>query len=89
MGPVLPQPPLGNETDQEVAEDGRIDADKQPAHIPEDDGEVDVAENSPFGQAVCEVEGEWDYEAEQVRYRDPLVSASDGEHVFGHSPCDG
>jgi len=86
---VLAQVPLGTDTERKVSEDTAVDADEQPAHVPEDDGEVEVAEDFHLGVAVEQPEGHGHDEAEQVRDRDPLVARADGEHVVCHTPGDG
>lgn len=76
------QIPLGEETQKEKDADRRVDADEQVAHLPEDDGEVDVAERWMREVAVEDVEGERDDEAEEVGDGDPLVFGADGEGIF-------
>lgn len=85
---VLAQVPLREEADEEVAEDGRVDADEEVSHVPEDDTEVEVLEEADLGVAVQEPEGERDREAQEVRERDPLVPPADGEHLAGDGPRD-
>ena len=89
MRVVLAQPPLSAEAQEKVAEDRGVDADEEPAHVPEDDGQVDVGEELVRTELVGDPEGERHEEAEQIRYGDPLVTAADAEHFLGNGPCDG
>lgn len=52
--------PLPRESDDKVRRDGRVHTDEQPAHIPEDDGQVDVSEEFDLGVTVEEPEGDGD-----------------------------
>lgn len=81
--------PLRDETDDEEHADTGIDADEQPAHVPQDDGHVQVFEHGMFGVAVSQPEWYGDDEADEVRKGDPLVSAANGEELGGHRPSDG
>lgn len=68
-------PELGDETNDEVGEAGGVDTDEEPAHVPEDDGEVDVGEDAVAGVAVKDPEWDGDDEAKEVGDGDPLVTS--------------
>ena len=86
---LLAEPPLRDEAQDEVDQDGRIDPNEQVAHVPQDDGQVDVLEEADLGVTVDEPEGDGDQEAEEVGDRDPLVAGADGEHLARDTPGDG
>lgn len=81
--------PLREETDNEEHGNAGVDADKEPAHIPQDHGDVHVLEEWVLGVAVSQPEGYGDDEADEVRNSDPFVSSADGEELGGHGPGDG
>jgi len=61
---ILPEIPLADEADDEVDPDGGVDSDDEVAHVPEDDGEVEVRPGFLFGEdPVKDVEGYRDEEA--------------------------
>jgi len=86
---IFSEPPLSGEAKDEVAEDGGVDSDEEPAHVPENDGQVDITEESDLGVAVDDPEGEGDEEACEVGERNPLVSSTDGKHVTCDTPGNG
>jgi len=86
---VLAQIPLSTDTERKVGEDTAVDTDEQPAHVPEDDGEVEVAEDLELGVAVQQPEWDWHDETYEVGDCHPLVARADGEHVAGDTPGDG
>lgn len=49
---VLAQVPLRVEADEEIGEHARVDADKEVAHVPENDAQVDILEEADFRVAV-------------------------------------
>jgi hypothetical protein len=85
---VLAQPPLGSKAQNEVAQDRGIDTYEQPAHVPQDDRQVEVGEDTLRPNLVGEPEREWDDESEQERQCHPLVPRAHGEHVPGNTPRD-
>ena len=86
---LLPEPPLRQKAQGEVRRDGRVDPDEEVAHVPQDDGQIDVLEEADPGETVSEVEGDGDQEAEEVSDGDPLVFGTNGEHLVGHGPSEG
>lgn len=86
---VLAEPPLRTEAKNEIAKNGSVDTDEQPAHIPEDDGEVDVRHEPVGPDFVDDPEGERNEESKKVRDGDPLVASAYTEHVLGNGPGDG
>ena len=86
---VLAEIPLSTDAERKVGEDTAVDTDEQPAHVPEDDGEVEVAEDFELGVAVQQPEWDWHDEAYKVGDGYPLVAGADGEHVPGDTPGDG
>ena len=90
LGVVLAHVELGEEADGEVAHDGGVDADAQPADVVGDDGGVPVPEAGLGEEPMEEVEGERDDEADEEGERDPLVPRAHAEHVRGErAPGDG
>lgn len=88
---VLSQVELREKPKNKVAEDGGIDAHKQPAHVPEDNGSVEEHQGSPSSEltgceAVHEVEGDWDTKADDECNCNPLVTSTNREHVLGDRP---
>jgi hypothetical protein len=65
-GVALPEPPLGNEAEQEIHEDGGVDADEEVAHVPTDDGQIDVSPENVGSVSVDDPEGEGDGETNEV-----------------------
>ena len=86
---ISPEVELREEAESEKHGNGGVDPHKQVAHLPEDDGRVDVAEGGVRVVAVDEPEGHGDDEADEVGDRDPLVFGADGEGVAGDAPGDG
>jgi hypothetical protein len=86
---ISPEVELREEAESEKHGNGGIDPHKQVAHLPEDDGGVDVAEGGVRVIAVDEPEGHRDDEADEIGDRDPLVFGADGEGVAGDAPGDG
>ncbi len=67
LGPVLAQVVLADDADDVVGPDGRVNADEEVAHVPEDNGRVEVGPDALGGEeAVQEVEGHGGEEAEEV-----------------------
>lgn len=77
--------PLGREADKEIGEDGGVDADTKPTDIVSHDGGVPVPEPRSGEQAVEQVEGKGDHEADEEGEGDPLVTGAVAEHVAGKS----
>lgn len=82
---VRPNVPLGREADEEIGENGGVDADTKPADIVGYDGGVPVPETGSGEQAVEQVEGKGDHEADEEGESDPLVTGAVAEHVAGKS----
>ena len=61
---IFTEIPLGDKAADEEGENRGVDADEQPAHIPEDDGGVHVAEKLDLSKLVHEVEWDRNEEAE-------------------------
>ena len=80
---------MREEAQEVVHENGRVDANEKIAHIPQNDRQVDVSEERRWSEFVEDVKWEWDNEAEQVCYCDPLVSPANGEEFGSHAPSDG
>ena len=60
---ILPEVPLADEADDEIDPDGGVDADDEVAHVPEDDGQVQITPDPlPREEFVHDVE--WDGEEE-------------------------
>lgn len=78
--------PLREETEDEEHGDTGIDADEQPAHVPQNHGNVRVPEKWVFGVAVSQPEGNWDDEPNEVGEGNPLVPAANREELGGHGP---
>ena len=70
LGVLLPQIPLGEETQEEEHADGRVDTNKQITHLPEDDGRVDVSKRWMRVKAIGEPKGDWDDKTDEICYRD-------------------
>jgi hypothetical protein len=85
---TLSEPPLGHEAEQEIHEDGGVDADEEVAHVPADDGQIDVSPENVGSVSVDDPEGEGDGETNEVGKRDPFVSLADGDEVLGHAEND-
>lgn len=90
LGAVLAEVPLADEADDEVDPDRGVDADDEVAHVPEDDGQVEVGPHLDVGlELVHDVEGQGDQEAEEVGCGHPFVALPEGEHLGRHGPGDG
>ena len=74
---TLSDPPLCNEAEQEIHEDGGVDANEEVAHVPTDDGQVDVSPENVGSISVDDPEGEGDGKTNEVGKRDPFVSFAD------------
>ena len=58
QGRVFPaQPALCSNAQDKVGQDRTVDAHEQPAHVPENDGQIHVAEELDLGVSVGKVEG--------------------------------
>ena len=88
LGMLLAEVPLGNEADEEVDTAGRVHADAEVSDVPEDDASVHVVESLLRVESVKHIKRQRGEEAEQICDRNPLVSASNGEHLLGHAPRD-
>jgi len=76
-GVTLSEPPLGNEAEQEIHEDGGVDADEEVAHVPTYDGQIDVSPENVGSVSVDDPEWEGDGKADEIGKRDPFVSFAD------------
>ena len=86
---VFTQPELTEETYGEVAGAGGVDANEEVAHVPEDDGQIDVLEEADPGVSVEYPKWYRNSEPNQKRQCHPLVTRSDREHVACNAPSDG
>lgn len=86
---LLSEIPLSKEPKEEEDTDSRVDTNEQVTHLPEDDGEIDVAEERVGEVAIEEPEGDGNDEAENIGDCDPLVLRADGEGVLCDGPGDG
>lgn len=64
---MLSEIPLSNKTKQEVHEDSRVDADKEVAHVPADDRQVDVSPEDMGSVSVDDPEWDGNGKANKVR----------------------
>lgn len=86
---VLAEVELADESHDEEHGKGTVDADEQVAHVPENDGRVDVAPVLVATPAVCEIRGDGHDEADQERQSHPFIAAADAEHLARYAPGDG
>jgi hypothetical protein len=87
---ILPsQIPLSEESEEEENTNGRVDTDEQVAHLPKNDGSVNVSPRGMREESISNPERERSKKAEEVCNRDPLVFGTDGEHVRGNTPGNG
>jgi hypothetical protein len=70
------EPPLCNETEQEIHEDSGVDADEEIAHVPTDDGQIDVSPKNMGSISVNDPEWEGDGKTNEVGKGDPFVSCA-------------
>jgi len=89
LGALLSQIPLSEEAKEIEDAEGGVDADEEEAHLPEDDGCVDVSECGMWVVAVGEPEGNWDGESDEICYRDPFILGTDRESFTCDTPSDG
>ena len=86
---ILPEVPLANVANDKIDPDRGVDSDYEVAHVPEDDGQVQVAPNPLLREDfVHDVKWDRKEEAEEISSQNPLVALSKCEHFQGHSPCD-
>lgn len=81
----LAQPKLGQKADDVVHGQGRVVANEEITHVPDDNGSVDVRKDTPFGELVEGPKWHGCDEAEQVADGDVLVTTTDGEEILGHA----
>ena len=74
---TLSDPPLCNEAEQEIHEDSGVDANEEIAHVPTDDGQVDVSPENVGSISVNDPEWEGDGKTNEVGKGDPFVSFAD------------
>jgi hypothetical protein len=73
---TLSEPPLSNEAEQEIHEDSGVDANEEVAHVPTDDGQIDVSPEYVRSISVNDPEWEGDGKTNEVGKGDPLVSCA-------------
>jgi hypothetical protein len=88
-GMVLADVKLTDESHDEEHRQRAVDADEQVAHVPEDDGRVDVSPLLVTGQAVGDVGWDWYDKANEEGESNPFVARADAEHFAGDTPGDG
>jgi hypothetical protein len=74
---TLPDPPLCNEAEQEIHEDSGVDANEEVAHVPTDDGQIDVSPENVGSISVDDPKWEGDGKTNEVGKGDPFVSFAD------------
>jgi hypothetical protein len=86
---VLADVELADKSHDEEHGQRAVDTDEQVAHVPEDDGRVDVAPFPVAGQAVGDVGWDWYEKANEEGESNPFVARADAEHLAGDTPGDG
>ena len=89
LGPLPSEIPLSEETQEEEHADGRVDANEEVAHLPKNDGHVDVTPSWMWEKPVHDPERERHNESDEVGYCDPLVFRTNGKDVTGDTPRNG
>lgn len=79
---------LREESDGEVRQNGGVDTNEQPTHVPENDGQVDVLEEADLGEPIRQPERDRHDEADEIGDSDPLVPRPNREHIAGNGPRD-
>ena len=60
---VLSQPPLCEESQDEIHADGGVDTDKEPVHVPQNDRCVEIFEHRSWPEAIEDPKWKWSDEA--------------------------
>lgn len=83
---VLANPELTDESKNKEHGKRTVDADKQVAHVPENDRWVEIAPGRVLGVAIGNVCGERNNEANEVGQCHPLIARTHTEHLGCNAP---